>query len=74
MGGKPSFRLLIFSLKRDLTFFSCMCDEYMRLFSVFGFMENGVNCHGKVMEFYYQISVGTLHIFMAGLVSVADQN
>ena len=20
-------------------------------------MENGVNCHGKVMEFYYQISV-----------------
>ena len=25
-------------------------------------MENGVNCHGKVMEFYYQILVGTLYI------------
>ena len=24
-------------------------------------MENGENCHGKVMEFYYQISVGTLY-------------
>ena len=23
-------------------------------------MENSVNCHGKVLEFYYQISVGTL--------------
>ena len=27
-----------------------------------GIMENGVNCHGKVMEFDYQISVGTLCI------------
>ena len=23
-------------------------------------MENNIKCHGKVMEFYYQISVGTL--------------
>ena len=26
-----------------------------------GIMENSVNCFGKVMEFYYQISVGTLY-------------
>ena len=24
-------------------------------------MENSINCHGKVIEFYYQISVGTLN-------------
>ena len=26
-----------------------------------GIMENSVNCHGRVMELYYQISVVTLH-------------
>ena len=26
-----------------------------------GIVENSVICHGKVMEFYYQISVGTLN-------------
>ena len=25
-------------------------------------MINGINCHGKVMQFYYQISVGTLYL------------
>ena len=25
-----------------------------------GIMENDVTCHGKVIAFYYQISVGTL--------------
>ena len=27
-----------------------------------GIMENKVNCHGKVVEFYYQISVGTMEM------------
>ena len=57
--GQPYFRLLIFSLKIDLTF--RICHEYA-IFCVClpGIMENYVTCHGKVMEFYYQISVGTL--------------
>ena len=28
-------------------------------------MENSVNCHGKVMELYYQISVGTLDVYIS---------
>ena len=27
-----------------------------------GIVENGVNCHGKVMEFYDQISVGLVYL------------
>ena len=30
-----------------------------------GIMENSVNCHGKVMELYYQISVGTLYVYIS---------
>ena len=28
-------------------------------------MGNIVNYHGKVMEFYYQISVGTLNVYIS---------
>ena len=27
-----------------------------------GIVENGENCHGKVMEFYYQNSVGLVYL------------
>ena len=30
-----------------------------------GIMENSVNCDGKVREFYYQISVGTLDVYIS---------
>ena len=30
-------------------------------------MENSVNCHGKVMEFYHPISVGTLQALFMGV-------
>ena len=38
------------------------CDEYVRMIFCVCLpgimdMENNVNCHGKVMELYYQISV-----------------
>ena len=26
-------------------------------------MENSINCHGKILEFYYQISVGTVSVY-----------
>ena len=32
-----------------------------------GIMENSVNCHGKVMEFYYQISVGPCALYSRDL-------
>ena len=33
-------------------------------FSLPGIMANSVNCHGKVEEFYYQISMGTLSVLL----------
>ena len=48
----------------------CLCirDEYARMISGLRLLSwqlkspgNSLNCHGKVMELYYQISVGTLH-------------
>ena len=61
-------RLTIFStayFKFEKRFSFRICNEYAQfIFCVGlpGIMENSVNCHGKVMEFYYQISVGTLHL------------
>ena len=38
-----------------------------------GIMENSVNCHGNVIEFYYRISAGILFLGVASTIqSVAD--
>ena len=33
-----------------------------------GIMENSINCHGKVMDLYFQISVGTLDLVLYDIV------
>ena len=45
----------------------CICDEYAKMISELPLLSrqlkshgNSLNCHGKVMELIYQISVGTL--------------
>ena len=38
-----------------------MLAPFLNLKRGLSFVENSINCHGKVMEFYYQISVGTLY-------------
>ena len=51
---RPSFRLPIFSLKLDLTFFSCTVrDEYAQMIfwvCLPGITENRVNCHGILLS------------------------
>ena len=45
-----------------------MRDEYVQMIfcvCVSCILENSVNCHGKVMEFYYQISVNVVHVSLA---------
>ena len=83
VGGKPSFWLLIFCLKRDLTFFSCMWWIRAIIFCVClpGIVENGVNCHGKSWKSHgillsdfcgnpvYNVRVGTIHRYIAILVT-----
>ena len=48
------FEFLFVYMIRILVMFFCVCLP--------GIMENSGNCHGKVMEFYCQISVGTLTV------------
>ena len=43
----------------------CICDEYAKMIPGLCLLSwqlkshgNGLNCHGEVMELYYQISVG----------------
>ena len=56
----------------SLTFFSCMCWICAMIFCVClpGIVENGVSCHGKVLEFYYQISVRTVEWHWIGKVNI----
>ena len=73
---QPYFRLLILSLKIDLSYFSYICDEYAQLIfcgCLPGIMENDVTCHGKVMEFYYHISVGTLCVLLGHTIMHVTQ-
>ena len=54
--------------------FSFLMMRYMHIIMIFcvlpGIMENSLNCNRKVMEFYYQISVGTVS---KGSVSVCSR-
>ena len=57
---QPYFRLLIFSLKIDLSYFLYICDEYVQMiFCVClpSIMENDVSYHGKVMEFSWNFII-----------------
>ena len=64
-GGTIIFSTPYFQFENrfDLLFRIYICDEYAQMFfCVFlpGIMGNDVTCRGNVMEFYYQISAGTL--------------
>ena len=70
-GRRKLSRLLIFSLKEDFDIlFVYVMNTRDDLLCPPGIMENSVNCHGKVMELYYQISVGTL---LTAMYSLLDQ-
>ena len=47
-------------LGRRQTIFLTPYFHEFKIFDFFLYVCDGVNCHGKVMEFYYQIYVGTL--------------
>ena len=48
----------------------CLCEEYCRIPSAFASIKDQKSwkTHGKVMEFYYRISVGTLAILSINVI------
>ena len=58
LGKKRANFLMPYFKFENKFFFRFLCDEYVHMiFCVClpDITENSVNCHGKVMEFYYQI-------------------